>query len=205
MKSRVLIVGALALLPLFAGGATSPSESSADSLRLILREGSRIWIEGDSNLHEWTCEVGGFRPELTVDRAGPTTPPPEVHVATAMIAVSEIECGNGKMNDNLRKALDATAHPLIRFELTRAQLVDPGVAGSVETLATGRLTVAGTTRELSMHVSGTDTGDGALRLQGSAHIRMSDWGIRPPTAMLGLLKTADEVTIFVDLTAAYGG
>jgi polyisoprenoid-binding protein YceI len=70
-------------------------------------------------------------------------------------------------------------------------------------MVTGNLTVAGATRELSMHVSGTDGGDGTLRLQGSARIRMSDWGIRPPTPMLGLLKTDDEMTIFVDLIAAY--
>jgi polyisoprenoid-binding protein YceI len=202
MRSRVLAT-TLVLLPLLAGGTSAGS--SADDVRLTLQAGSRIWIEGDSNLHRWHCEVGSFDAQLDLDRAGPATPPTRLLTAAVSLPVSGIECGNGKMNDNLRKAIDARANPQIRFDLTSAQLVDPGVPGpgGVEALVTGRLAVAGATRELTMHVSGTDTGHGSLRMQGSARILMSDWGIEPPTAMLGLLKTADEVTIFIDLTAAY--
>jgi hypothetical protein len=34
-------------------------------------------------------------------------------------------------------------------------------------------------------------------------IEMTDFGIHPPTAMMGLLKTRNDVTIFFDLTTDY--
>jgi len=70
--------------------------------------------------------VGSFIPELVVDRAAPSAPPTRLVTASVALRVSEIECSNGKMNENLRKAVDAQANRDIRFESTGAKLVDPG-------------------------------------------------------------------------------
>jgi polyisoprenoid-binding protein YceI len=119
------------------------------------------------------------------------------------VPVGKIECGHGKMNDNLRKALKAAEYPSITFVVTGAQFFDAGAPGALEVLAKGNLYVAGNGQDLEFQVSGTDTGDGALRIQGQVLIKMTDFGIRPPTAMMGLLKTKNEVTIKFDLITEY--
>jgi hypothetical protein len=175
-----------------------------DTVRLVLRPESRLWLEGDSNLHEWSCDAKEIVPNLTLDRAGPSTAPTRVERATMTVRVAAIECGNGKMNENLRKALESDAHPNIVFTVSQARFVDTGDEGQIAVVAVGELTVAGTTRPLELSVTGSDTGKGALRLVSRTEIRMTDFGVDPPRALLGLLKTKDEVVILFDLVMGYG-
>jgi len=104
--------------------------------------------------------------------------------------------------------LSATANQPMTNEDGTVQVVFNGeiynhLALRRELLAKGHLYVAGEGRDLQFQVSGTDTGDGALRILGRVTIKMTDFGIQPPTAMLGLLKSKDEVTIHFDLMAEY--
>jgi hypothetical protein len=207
-KSRVRPRGpaaaAAALLVFLLGAATAPAvEPREEIVRLMLREGSRLWLEGDSNIKKWSCDAMTFVPELRVERVAPEAAPTRVQQATLTVPVARIDCGIDKMNENLRGALNTEENENIVFEVTRAEFVAPMPRGSVEVHATGRLTAAGVTRPLELRVLGTDTGNGALRLRGHVAIRMTEYGVKPPTAMLGLLRTKDEVLIHFDLLADY--
>jgi hypothetical protein len=185
-------------------GAAAPADAGrSDLVRLVLREDSHLWLEGDSNVRRWSCEAGELVPELSLERPAPTAPPSRVERAVVRVPVAGIECGIGRMNENLRTALRAGEHPEIRFEVTQAHFVSAGTRGRLQLSATGMLTVAGVTRNLALEVAGSDTGDGALRIRGQVAIRMTEFGIAPPTAMLGLIRTKDDVTIRFDLTADY--
>jgi hypothetical protein len=197
--SGIALAGLLAL----GAPAVSPQPNPPETVRLVLRQGSRLWLEGGSNLHDWKCEAKEFNPELRVERPTPEGPPTSVDRAVLDVPVGKIECGHGKMNDNLRKALKAGDFPSITFVVTGADFVETGTPGALELLAKGNLYVAGNGQDLQFQVSGTDTGDGALRIQGQVVIKMTDFGIQPPTAMMGLLKTKNEVTIRFDLVTEY--
>ena len=41
--------------------------------------------------------------------------------------------------------------------------------------------------------------DGSIALTGSLSLLMTDFGVEPPTAMLGMMKTADQVTVKFEL------
>ena len=195
---------ALAGLLALGGPIVAPIPSAPpETVRLLLRQGSRLWLEGDSNLHAWKCDATEFTPELRVDRPAADTPPTSVDRATLDVPVAKIECGHGKMNENLRRALKASEYPSITFVVTGAEFFDTGSKGDLEVLAKGNLYVAGNGQAVQFQVSGTDTGDGALRMRGQVTIKMTDFGIQPPTAMMGLLKTKNEVTIKFELVAGY--
>ena len=190
---------ALACLATMASTPVAPPER----VRLVLRDDSRLWLEGDSNVRRWSCLAGELIPEFTLHRDLPTDPPIRVEEATVRVPVGRIECGSGRMNRDLRAALRAVEHPEITFDVTDARFGSAGVRGRVDVTATGRLTVAGVSRALELQVAGTDTGDGALRLRGGVAIQMTDFAIAPPTALLGLVRAKDEVTIRFDLIADY--
>jgi polyisoprenoid-binding protein YceI len=59
----------------------------------------------------------------------------------------------------------------------------------------GRLTIAGMTRDIAMQVNGTPEPDGAYVLTGQLPIRMSGYRIKPPTPMMGTIRTGNEVTV----------
>ena len=108
---------------------------------------------------------------------------------TIRVAVDEIECGKGVMNKKLRDALKSDKNPEVTFVLDSASL-----EGSGKLAATGNLTIAGKTRPVEFEVTEKTT-DAGLNYEGSVDLLMTDFDVKPPTAMLGTMKTKDEVTV----------
>ena len=98
-------------------------------------------------------------------------------------------------------ALLVEEHPQITYELISAT---PGAAsGNTFTLQTkGRLTLAGATKEIDMAVQGEKLANGQVRFQGQHELLQSDYGVKPPSAMFGALRTADKVTVKFDVVVA---
>ena len=68
-----------------------------------------------------------------------------------------------------------------------------GAAFTLKTI--GRLTIAGVTRDVTMDVAATRNADGRYTLTGQAPIRMTDFGIKPPKAMMNTIRTGDDVKV----------
>ncbi len=88
------------------------------------------------------------------------------------------------------KALKVQEHADITFRLLR---LEPGAnPGAVK--GVGVLKVAGVEREVSLALT-TARKDANLLVTGALTMLMTDFGITPPKAMLGMLKTDPKVTI----------
>lgn len=189
MKTRFLPAALLASVLLLAGWAALASLSFDPS--------SKIWIEGTSNVHGWTCEVARFDGSLegTVEGGALTG----VSATRVTVPVAQLDCNNGQMNRRMRDAMQADAHPSIRFTLTRATVGAPnGDRFAVQ--AEGQLTIAGETQPVRLTLDGRALGNDRFRLTGTAPVRMSRFGISPPTAMMGAMRTGDDVTVHLDVT-----
>lgn len=159
--------------------------------------GSRLWIEGTSTVRSWTCQVPNVEPIVRLDPSHPGAPAPGlpngIASVTVTIPVMAIECGNGKMNEHLRKALKVDQSPEIRYEL-RHYTPEGGSAATV-----GEVTVAGQARPLEMNVTLTALPGGGARVQGDQAITMTDFGVKPPSLMLGTLKVGPVVHVKFDV------
>jgi len=109
------------------------------------------------------------------------------------IPVKSVKSEHAKMDKLMADALKAEKNPVIRYAMTSAVLAKSGTPFTLDTK--GKLTIAGVTREVTMRVTGTRDANGAYVLTGQAPVRMSDYGIKPPTAMLGTIKTGDDVKV----------
>jgi polyisoprenoid-binding protein YceI len=100
------------------------------------------------------------------------------------------------MNDNMYKALKAADYPEIKYVLSTYSLT-PGLttADSFTAQTTGALTVAGKTVNVEIPITGTRLDGGAARGEGKVQLLMTDFGIKPPTALLGTLRTKNEIEI----------
>jgi polyisoprenoid-binding protein YceI len=63
----------------------------------------------------------------------------------------------------------------------------------------GLLTIAGKEKEIDISGTGTVDGNGTVRMKGSKQFKMSDFGVKPPSLMLGTMKVGDMVTVSFDL------
>lgn len=150
-------------------------------------------VNGTSSIHDWTSDV------TTVNIYGKLTQSngaleglSDVQVS---IPVKSIRSTKGSVMDNKTwGALEADKHPNITFKMTGVSTVKAyGSGTSVE--VKGQLTLAGKTRNITLKVESSYLGNNIYEFSGIQPIKMTDYGINPPTALLGTLKTGDDVTI----------
>jgi polyisoprenoid-binding protein YceI len=187
------------LLVLVAGLLqTASAQSSQDVSQYSFTSDTQLFIDGTSSVHDWTCEV----PDAT---GAFTTATSEADAAfaitggTVSIRVEDIDCGKRIMNNKLEDALTANDAETIDFEVASADVsAQDGNAFTLD--VTGNLTIAGSTQAVELTANGTMQ-NGTIQFEGSHTMLQSDFGIDPPTALLGRLKTGDEVTVRFVVTA----
>lgn len=162
--------------------------------QLTIAEDSRMTIEGTSTLHGWTCEVGEIRGQITMGTA-----PGEISAAAVSVPSAAIDCDNATMNKKAAQALNVDAHQTIRYLLGKADVQREG--GTLRVDAAGTLELAGTKKQVTVRLVGEPVPDAGFRFTGTLPIRMSDFGIDPPTAMLGTIRTGDDVTVEFEIVA----
>ena len=104
-----------------------------------------------------------------------------------------------------KKQLDSRSFPDLRVELESLSRRSSQVGDTefpLEALLLVR--IHGQTRRIKAAVSYRVDGD-ALRVEGVATAKFSDFGIKPFSAMLGALKNLDELHFFLSLTAVASG
>jgi polyisoprenoid-binding protein YceI len=63
------------------------------------------------------------------------------------------------------------------------------------------LKIAGVAREVTLDIT-TERKDATLCVRGQVQLLMTDFGIKPPVAMLGMLKTDPKVTVTFETVLA---
>ena len=187
----------LAVVPLLA--AATPANPT-----LTLLPASTLSVAGTSTVRSFTCAARTFTAAVATTGGEPVAAvlagERAVTATEVAVDVAALDCRNGTMNAHMAKALKAPQHPTIAFRMTgyeSARAAD-GAAGATGTV-TGVLTLAGVQKTITMRGAAAAAADGALRVTGTHALRMTEYGIKPPSLMLGTMKVGDEVTVSFDL------
>src|SRR5690554_4927368 len=187
----------------------TPQTASAQNT-FVVQPTSRFWIDGSSNVNRFTCTAQEIDGKGVVQTQGIT----EVSLSTTKsnwknrvelaIPVRGFDCGKKRMNADLYDALQAARHPVIYYRLSDASLLTvPDHPNGWYLLKTsGVLTIAGNERVIDVVAEGRLVSDGIFQVRGEADVRMTDFGVKPPTALLGVIKANDEIKIRFDVVAA---
>jgi hypothetical protein len=179
-------------------GAVIAASPSSDTRVPVKLSSGRVSIAGTSNIHEYTASTTNVRIvrlELADGVSGPNfwdeiVKPGAIESFEVAIAAASLSSPREGLDKNMYKALKVTEFPTITFRLIR---FDGG--GDPGTLhATGLLTVAGVQREVALDLK-TTRHDSSFTVNGALTLLMTDYGITPPKAMLGMLKTDPKVTV----------
>jgi polyisoprenoid-binding protein YceI len=180
-------------------GAAVGAQNTA---RVNVASDSKLWIDGTSNLHDWSCKTDKLDAAIDVDAVAAASvdiaAPAAVKKVDVKIPVKTLHCNHGGMDGNLYKALKADQSPEISYTLTTLEAV-PGAKDEFTLKTTGTLTIAGKANTVTMDVEATRLADGSIRAKGSIPMKMTDFGIQPPTAIFGRLKCGDEVKVNFEL------
>ena len=154
-----------------------------------------IKVLGTSNLHNWTMEAKGISCSAKFNfLPGNTNQPGSLTALTLSVPVQDLKSGESGMDSRAYTALKAKQFNAIVFELTSATLV-PAQKNQFQIKSKGNLSIAGVTKPVTMDAACLVNTDGTISCSGSAKLKMTDYQIKPPTFMLGALKTGDDLTI----------
>ena len=213
-RSVTLAIALLAAIAFGASDARAASATASTALKISLGAGSSLWIEGTSNVHDWMSRSKDLKLTFKGTRAAtqPTNPGDlRALIATSAIRDVDLEVPvrsllseKKGLDKNLYKALQADAHPVIRFHIDEYRILPHEGAGDTLRLrAWGPLTIDGTERTDTLNVSAYRAPAG-LWIVGGEPLRMSEFGIRPPTMMLGTLRVADKLRVGFKLLLVAG-
>jgi hypothetical protein len=66
----------------------------------------------------------------------------------------------------------------------------------------GTITVAGVAKDVRVRIAVEHLADGTVKARGSVPLLMTDFGVTPPTALLGLVRSHNEVVVKFELIIA---
>lgn len=157
--------------------------------------GSSMKITGTSSLHDWEEQVQKFTCDIS---ATITDSNISIESISLVAKTKSIKSHSSIMDGKTYKALKSETFPEIIFKNTNVlncELTDNTFKGTVK----GSLSIAGQSRPVSIYISGKVSDGRLMQISGSKNLKMSDFGIEPPTAMMGTLKTGDEIKVIFNL------
>ena len=102
------------------------------------------------------------------------------------------------MDGRTYKCIKADEFPKISYKLTSADVTM--VQASKYSIQTkGVLTIAGKAQSISMKVIAFVNADQSISCNGTEKLMLTDYGIEPPSFMLGAMKVGNDLVIKFDL------
>jgi polyisoprenoid-binding protein YceI len=194
--SSLLVAG------LAASAVTVPMAFAQNKAPLAV-DTAQVSIAGTSNIHEYTASTTKVR--VTQVRLAPAVAgaafwteilkPGAIEAFEIAIPAATLSSPKEGLDKNMQKALKVEQFPDITFKLARLE----GAIGSLR--AVGTLRIAGVEREVVLMLT-TEQRANTLVVKGRLPLLMTDFGIKPPTALLGMLKTDPKVTVSFETVLA---
>lgn len=169
---------------------------TAKAQEYVLKSSKSV-IQGTSSLHDWESTISQITCKSTFIVENNVLK--SIKSAEVTIPVVGIKSTKGKIMDN--KTYDAFLYeknPNITFLLVTSQLRPEGSSLALD--ASGYLTMAGTMKTVKLTGLIKVLANGDIQLTLSKKLKMTEFKMEQPTAMMGTITVGDEVTINFDLT-----
>ncbi len=103
------------------------------------------------------------------------------------------------MDKNTYKALNTDANPNISFVLTSATVVSKG-GNNYLLNCVGNMTIAGKVKQTDLVANAKyNPADKSFTITGVKKMKMTDYNVNPPKALLGTIKTGNDISISYNL------
>jgi len=169
-----------------------------------VEESSKLYLMGSTNVNTFRCDCkeqfGAYGMEMQESGSGQKI---QFSNTTLQIASSRFDCGNRMMNKDMYATLKGDKHPHIQIELLDAiHTTGKTLAKSsdwVHMKATTAISIAGVRKVVAMDVMGKTLSANRYQFRGSRDVRLSDYQLKAPSPMMGLVQVHDAITIHLDL------
>jgi polyisoprenoid-binding protein YceI len=151
-------------------------------------------------VRDWRCEATSLDAAVDIDdgmHAGSAAS--GIRGVQVRVPTHSLTCGRSQMDHIMYKALHVDDAPECRQIVGRFDVVSTAAGARPTLVMQGTLRIAGRERVVRMPVELEEQPDGSVRAKGTLPILMTDYGISPPTALFGVLRTENRLVVKFDL------
>lgn len=156
---------------------------------------SSISVDGTSNIHDWDMKAEKFTAKATIVENNDL---PEIKSLSLELEAEGLKSGKSGMDKNTYKALGTSKNKNITFVYTKTNSLKKTAENTYSVEVQGMLEIAGTKKSTDLSFELVKK-NGVYILKGSKLINMPEYKVDPPTAMMGTIKTGENVTINYNL------
>lgn len=154
--------------------------------KYVMAASPEFKVDGGSTLHDWHMISTTAKGEgLFVVEAGQFKTAKSLSIS---LQAETLKSGTKGLDTNAYKALNTDKNKEIRFVLKELT----GTGASM--VAKGDMTIAGVTKPVSFPVKMT-TNAGKFTFEGSFATKLTTFNVTPPTALMGTVKTDDDIKL----------
>lgn len=151
-------------------------------------------IRGTSTMHDWELKATTINGNCVMSCEGKEIR--DIKSFSLTIPTKSLKSVNGSkmMDDKVYSALKSETVQNITFKLEKIVSITPSGNGW-DVTASGSLSIAGVSSNDVLVVHITEEQNGTFTLSGVKKLKMKDYNVDPPKAMLGALTTGNEIQI----------
>ena len=155
-------------------------------------QSSSLTVDGTSNIHDWTIEAENTSGTIQLDFDEEKID--DIKNLEFTVRAESLMSGKSGMDKNTYKALNTDKHKSITYQLRKVNSIENTSGSTYKVSTTGNLTIAGAKKEINLNFN-LKSDNRKIILSGEHKLNMTYYGIDPPTAMFGSIKTGDMVKI----------
>lgn len=188
---KLLILPGVLLLP------SQLYSQDRNTEEVSLSDESNLSINGTSNVTDFSC---GLEQHLSQEKLSFSYQFEQNRVLvdgnTLYINAEQFDCGKRGINRDFKKALKVKEYPYIKITLKELIVTD---AQSFPTEALVNIEIAGVVREYMISLVEIESFSNSVRVRGEKSLNITDFNLSPPTALFGMVKVRDELSIDFNL------
>jgi hypothetical protein len=161
-------------------------------------------IEGTSTMHSWDVVVNEVHIDFMVSprwfESMENWDSGDIGQLKVTVPVRELDGGRSRMNRDLREAMNEEEYPEIIFNWNSIEIEKTEESSNKDMKVVGTLEIAGVEKEIEFSVIALLNEKGEMEVNGEVEMDMEDYGIDPPRALLGAIRTGNMITLKFDLS-----
>jgi polyisoprenoid-binding protein YceI len=160
-------------------------------------KGTVINVSGTSNVHGWTM-TSTLAESQGVFKLNAKDEIINLSNFSFSTAAKSLKSGKSSMDSRTYKTLKADEFRTISYHLKSVDIamIQPN---KYKIQTKGNVTIAGKSQPIAMVVTAVVNADQSITCTGTTPLKLTDFGIEPPSFMLGAMKVGNDLTIKFDL------
>lgn len=151
---------------------------------------SKLIVKGTSSLHDWSLEATDMGGEINFDLDSVL----DIKKLTFFVPVAGLKGSKKGMNKKVQNTLHVKKYDTIDYQLKNLISATLVAKHTYNVKISGILTINGVSKLTDLLFT-LDILNKGISITGTKNINMTDYNIKPPRALMGILRTGDAVKV----------